>query len=242
MFARSIRSHLVVAIEVAAFLASVVLAALWMSNPAGPFEPYLAATGLSFVLTEAYRRYEGDLFQTEGVERTPAERVRHHDALRDKFKEEIDRCRAQKLRKDVIVRHVNRLDAYPDAQDAPGISPWFKVGLLDTYHMGIKVGLGWHGLIETQGGWRRADHQTGEKGEITAMLTGEIPYDFIESMNVRGDEYYYLPHIFCHFAHRGEPYKRLFYTQEVDIGHGLTYWKEIASYEDVERNAQVKAP
>ena len=74
------------------------------------------------------------------------------------------------------------------------------------------------------------------------MLTGEIPYDFIESMNVRGDEYYYLPHIFCHFAHRGEPYKRLFYTQEVDIGHGLTYWKEIASYEDVERNAQVKAP
>ncbi len=195
-------------------------------------------TSLLFLATEAFRRYEGRLFQTEGVERTPVERVRHHDALRTQFKEEIDRCRAQNLRKDVIIRHVNRLDDYPNTKEGPSISSWFKVGLLDTYHLGIKVGLGWYGLIETEEGYRRTDYNKGETGQINAMLTAEIPYDYIESMNERGDEYYYLPHIFCHFANRGEPYERLFYTVKEDMGHGHYYWREIASYDEVERNGK----
>lgn len=232
-----IRMHLIVAAEAAAFLASLVLAALWMSEPSGPFEPFLAATGLTFVVTEAIRRYEGKLFHTEGVERTPSERVRHHDALREQFKAEVLRCRVQNLRKDVIIRHVNRLDDYPNTKSGPGISPWFKVGLIDTYHLGIKVGLGWHDLIETPSGPRKADFEKGETAQFTAMLTADIPYDFIESMNVDGDEYYYLPHIFCHFANRGEPYQRLYYTQEVDMGNGHSYWKEIATYAEVKKNS-----
>ena len=119
---------------------------------------------------------------------------------------------------------------YPNTEPGPGISPWFKVGLIDTYHMGIKVGLGWHGLVKCEGGLRKANYKSGERDEVTAMLTGEIPYDYIETMNPSGDEYYYFPHIFCHFANRGEPYARLFYTQEVDMGHGHSYWKEIAPY------------
>lgn len=233
-----IRTHLVVAVEILAGLATAVLIALWVSEPTGPYEPYLAAAGAVFLLTESYRRYEGRLFKTEGVERTPSERVRHHETLRAQFREEIDRCRAEDLRKDVIIRHVNRLDDYPNVKERPGISPWFKVGLLDTFHMGIVVGLGWHGMIDTPKGPRLADYAKGEQSEFTAMLTGEIPFDFIESMNVRGDEYYYLPHIFCHFASRGQPYQRLFYTVKQDMGHGHHYWKEIASYEEVERNSR----
>jgi hypothetical protein len=224
------RTRAIVTIEVVAAFASLVLAGMWINNPAGPYEPFLAGTGLTFLLTELYRRYEGKIFKVEGVERTPAERVRHHDALRDIFKEEIQRCRAQKLRKDVVIRHVNRLDSYPDINESPGISPWFKVGLIDTYHKGIKVGLGWHGIVETQGGYRQVNYKTREQSDITALLTGEIPYDYIESMNVDGDEYYYLPHIFCHFANHGEPYERLFWTQEVDMGNGMKYWKEIGDY------------
>lgn len=233
-----IRTHVIVAIELLAGLATIVLIALWVSEPSGPFEPYLAAAGVIFAVTEFYRRYEGRLFKTEGVERTPSERVRHHEALRVQFREEIDRCRAENLRKDVIVRHVNRLDDYPNIEERPGISPWFKVGLLDTYHRGIVVGLGWHGMCETSRGPRLADYANGEKSEYTAMLTGEIPFDFIESMNVRGDEHYYLPHIFCHFANRGEPYERLFYTVKLDMGLSHEYWKEIASYEEVKRNGR----
>jgi hypothetical protein len=84
---------------------------------------------------------------------------------------------------------------------------------------------------------RKADYKVGERGEVTAMLMAEIPYDFIESMNVDGDEYYYLPHIFCHFANKGEPYERFFYAKEADLGSGHTYWHEIASHELVESNS-----
>lgn len=234
----STRTHIIVAIELGALLAMVVLAVLWTCDPSGPYEPFTYATGLVFLATEGVRQYEGKLFRVEGVERTPSERVKHHEALRVMFEEHIAEHRAKKLRKDVILRHVNRLDSYPNAEPGPGISPWFKVGLIDTYHMGIKVGLGWHGLVECEGGFRKANYKSGEKGEITAMLTGEIPYDYIETMNPKGDEYYYLPHIFSHFANRGEPYARLFYTQEVDMGDGHSYWKEIITYDEVEVNSK----
>jgi hypothetical protein len=233
------RTRVIVGVEIAAFVGSVILAVLWMASPSGPYEPYFAATALLFLATEGFRRYEGKLFRTEGIERTPSERVRHHDSLREQFKEEIARCRAQNLRKDVIIRHVNRMDDYPNVNPGPGISPWFKIGLLDTYHMGIVVGLGWEGLIRESTGWRKPNYKNGEKGVVTLMLTGEIPYDFIESLNVRGDEYYYLPHIFCHFANRGEPYQRLYYTEKVDMGHGHDYWKEVVPYEEVARNSKV---
>ena len=113
--------------------------------------------------------------------------MQHHERLRVLFREEVLRCQAQNLRKDVIVRHVNRLDAYPDGSDAPGISAWFKVGLLDTYHAGIEVGLGWEGLVASPRGFRKADYTKEERGEVTLMLIGEIPYDFIEDMNPDGD-------------------------------------------------------
>lgn len=142
---------------------------------------------MTFLLTELYRRYEGKLFKVEGVERTSAERVHHHDALRAIFKEEIQKCRAQNLRKYVIIRHVNRLDSYPDTNESPGTLPWFKVGLIDTYHNGIKVGLGWRGIVETKGGYRQVNYNTREQSELTALLTGEIPYDHIESTNVDDD-------------------------------------------------------
>lgn len=233
-----IRTHLIVAVEIAAGLSALILVALWISEPSGPYESFLAATGLFTTAAEAFRRYQGRLFKTEGVERTPSERVQHHEKLRRLFREEIDRCRAEKLRKDVIIRHVNRLDSYPEARESNGISPWFKLGLLDTYHAGIKVGLGWEDLVESPSGLRKQDCKKGEQGALTVMLMGEIPYDYIETMNADGDEYYYLPHIYCHFANKGEPYERLYYAEKVDMGHGHEFWKELLSYADVALNTE----
>ncbi len=104
--------------------------------------------------------------------------------------------------------------------------------------MGIVVGLGWEGLIEEPGGWRKADYKAGEDEKETLMLAGEIPYDFIESLNIDGDEYYYLPHIFCHFANRSEPYERLYYAERVDMGYGHEYWREIVSHKEVLQNTK----
>lgn len=235
-----IRTHLIVAAEFAAGLASLVLGALWIREPSGPYEPYLVVVGLVFVATEAFRRYEGRLFKVEGVERSPSERVQHREKLRVLFREEIDRCRAQNLREDVIIRHVNRIDAYPNAVERAGISPWFKVGLLDTYHSGIKVALGWTGLIDSPTGLRKPDYKRDERGTVTLMLMGEIPYDFIEAMNVDGDEYYHLPHIYCHFANHGEPYERLYYAEKVDMGDGHHHWREVVAHNVVQRNTDAQ--
>lgn len=55
-----------------------------------------------------------------------------------------------KLIMDVIIRDMERIDSYPESSDKnKGISPWFKAGLMGTYHKGIQVGLNW-GVIENR--------------------------------------------------------------------------------------------
>jgi uncharacterized protein YxeA len=233
------RKVLIIITELVAFTASVALGIIWTANPSGSYEPFIVVTGLAFVATELYRRYEGRLFKTEGRFRTPSERVHHHETLRKQFEEEIYRCRGKELRKDVIIRHVNRIDDYPNINEKKkGISPWFRVGLLGAYHKGIKVGLRWGTLTEGECGLRFTNYRAGEAGSVKVILMGEIPYDFIETMNVDGDEYYYFPHIYCHFARNGEPYERLFFCEEIDRSDGHPYYKEIVTYEEVKRNSK----
>lgn len=232
------RTLVIIAIEVIAFAMSAALSCIWILNPNVLYEPFLVLTGLIFIATEAYRRYEGRLFHTKSIFRTPSERIHHHDSLRRQFEEEIQRGRQNKLRKEVIIRDVNRLDDYPNSKPTKGISSSFKVGLLDIYHKGIKVGLGWKSLVDEPQGLRKVNYKSGECAQLNAMLIGAIPYDFIVSMNVDGDEYDNFPHVFCHFAHKGEPYERLYYAQEVDMGHGHSYWNEIATYEDIKSNSK----
>jgi hypothetical protein len=47
-------------LELGAIIALVILGILWMLDPDGPYEPYLAFSGLVFVCTEFYRRYKVD--------------------------------------------------------------------------------------------------------------------------------------------------------------------------------------
>lgn len=112
----------------------------WAQNPDDNYEPWLFLGGLIFISLEIFRRYEIYFLKREGINFTPGELVKHTEKLRQQFKNEIYRCRAENLRKDVIIRHVNRMDSYPNADESKkGISPWFKVALLDTYHKGILV-------------------------------------------------------------------------------------------------------
>ena len=75
--------------------------------------------------------------------------------LRDKWKPVFENWlldrRKSNYRSDVIIRDVRRFDKYPDANpEEMGISSWFRLGLMDTYHGGILVGLRWERLIEYQ--------------------------------------------------------------------------------------------
>lgn len=191
--------------------------------------------GLIGVAVEIYRRSTKrslkNRFESMGA------RIQHREKLRMIFEEEIYRCRAEKLRQDVIVRHVDRADSYPHIDDKEkGISPWFRVGLLDTYERGIVLGLRIGGLVKCEGGLRFADWVNGEELDINAWLMGDVPYDSIEAVNIEGDKYYNFPHIYCYFDFNGEPYERLWFCEKIEQPHGHPYFKHIADYNDVVAN------
>lgn len=167
---------------------------------------------------------------------SPAEKVKHREGLRKEFEKELSEIKAKKLRSDIIIRDVDRVDGYPNTkEEETGISAWFRLSLLETYTKGIKVLLNIGMLVETDHGLRFADYKAGEKGDIKAFLVGEIPFDSIVTVNWDGDEYYYFPHIYCHFNHEGEPYDRLILCEKIDMGHGHTYYKEIAEYGEIRK-------
>lgn len=129
------------------------------------------------------------------------------------------------------------MDSYPEVDDGgKGISPWFRAALLDTYHKGVLFGLGFGTLMVAPEGYRFTNHKAGEKGGIRVCMIGKIPYEFIEGVNFEGDEYYNFPHIFCHFQNKGEPYEEIVFSEEVDMGHGHTYYREVAGLQDVRGN------
>jgi hypothetical protein len=161
-------------------------------------------------------------------------------ALRQKwkplFEEDIWKNHSEKLRDDVIVRDVKRMDSYPEIDpEAKGISPWFRVGLIGTYYKGILIGIRWGELKKTgeNGTWRYIDYRN-ETGDVKAVLAGKVPFENIEAVDWHGDEYYPYPHIYCHFiAKRKQPYEKVSYYRAVSDSLGRPHYTEIATPEDV---------
>ncbi|MFH4511549.1 hypothetical protein WKI32_11235 [Vibrio alginolyticus] len=229
------RDKVVLFIEATTFLLLLVIGIAWAMQPSGDFEPYFVVFSLVFVATEIFRRY----FMLSGSKHkfTPAELVQHREKLRPIFEKEIFRCRHEKLRKDAIIRHVDRVDSYPNTDESKsGISPWFKVALVDTYHKGIMVILSAERLYIHDGKYTNKKSNSTE--EIRAYLVGKIPYEDIEAVNIDGDEYYYFPHIYCHFSHNNEPYEELVYCQEVDMNNGHVHYSELVSFADVQKQSK----
>jgi hypothetical protein len=140
-----------------------------------------------------------------------------------------------KLTSEVIIRDMKRIDNYPDAKETRGISPWFRVGLMGTYHRGIFVGLSWGTLTKHHELWRFTDRTAGEKGDIRVLRMGSIPYENIDNVDWRGDEYYGDPHVYCFFTHKKEPYEHVGFYTEIKPPNGLPFYTEVASYDQVRR-------
>lgn len=167
-----------------------------------------------------------------------ADQVKHREKLRKEFDEELMKIRANKLRRDVIIRDIDRVDGYPNTDEDHGISSLFRIAILNTYTRGVRVGLSIDGLTEYEDGYRYTDYKNKEESDISAYLVGEIPFDSIVTVNWDGDEYYYFPHIYCYFNDNGEPYERLMFCEKVDMGDGIDYYKEISDYESVRTNSK----
>lgn len=151
------------------------------------------------------------------------------------FEAQIVKNWCDNLRQDAIIRDMRRVDKYPDIdEDANGISPWFRLGLIDIYHRGILVAFTWERLIEEPGGGFRAkQHGVDEEEGIKVILAGKIPFENIESVDFDGDEFYNYPHIYCHFCIKGQPYESIDYYEERQSPNARPYYAHVISQDEV---------
>jgi hypothetical protein len=185
-----------------------------------------------------------DLYaRVRGAQRrlTPSQVVELRSKWKPQFEERIWDNHRKELRCDAIIRDMKRIDKYPELDEKDkGISPWFRLGLVGTYHRGIYVSHGWGGLVRDGDGWRYPDYKEGERGELKVMLVSSIPYENIEQVDWEGDEYYSHPHIYCWFNNKKVPYERTaIYVKSDPITEGaLPWYKEVADVEDVKRRSK----
>jgi hypothetical protein len=134
----------------------------------------------------------------------------------------VERPRHKFRHSEVIVHRLDN-DIYPDIDESPGISSWFKLELFDFYHNGIKVILGIEsGAIEDGFGfpgnmhWAKtsykADIDDTQFKAINIWHLGLIPFRNIRTYDLAGDEYYNFPHLYCEFSVNGMPYERFEYA------------------------------
>ena len=170
-------------------------------------------------------------------------------ALRQKWKPKFEDCIrdnfANGYRSDVIIRDVKRVDQYPETDSkSKGISPWFRMGLVGTYHRGILVAFQWNSLVPLDDGQFRVldildhdkDDQEAKDSAIKVLKVGMIPFENVEDVDFEGDEYYGYPHIYCHFSNKREPYEKVaFFTEGQLFPDSLPYYTELTDIESVKK-------
>jgi hypothetical protein len=183
---------------------------------------------LSFILSFFHKRKR---------KLTKSEIVQLRQKWKSEFEKKILELRISEVYTDVIIRDVKRMDSYPNDDKKKGISSWFRVSLLDTYHRGIQVLLRIGKLTKDResGKWRYTDYKSGESGDLRVFLVGFIPFENIEAVDLDGDEHYYLPNIYCHFVEKsGEPYEKIAFCEEKFLDE-RPYFTEVIDFKSVHK-------
>lgn len=121
---------------------------------------------------------------------------------------------------------IHRIDdnTYPNIDERPGISGWFKLEVLDFYHGGL------HGILDLQYAlfddetrkWCFLSYEQSQQvysdrfSILKIFTTGKIPWRNILHYDLQGDEYYRSPHLYCEYADSGQPYEGFGYFQARD--------------------------
>jgi|SRR5882762_686893 len=163
---------------------------------------------------------------------TPEQKIQLKAKWKAVVEEQLAERRRQGLNEDVIVRDVKRAEHYPEGLPGRGISPWFRAGLVGTYHDGILVGLSWARVVFDEKLKKWVFARPGEEGKTVAVI-GYVPYHRIESIDWDGDEYYGFPHLYLHFdGPKKQPYERIGLCEKNAL-NGRAYYTEVADYAEV---------
>jgi hypothetical protein len=125
----------------------------------------------------------------------------------------------RKFRKREFIVHRLGDTLYPDIDPAPGISNWFKLETFDFYFNGIEGILSIEYVLATEftKSWSLLPHcmvdEVFPRGfwPVKVFKTGRIPWRNIRHFDMRGDEYYPCPHLYCLYADNGMPYESFEY-------------------------------
>ncbi len=104
---------------------------------------------------------------------------------------------------------------YPAFDEGPGISSWFKLETFDFYHNGIEgiLNIEYALVSEHTRQWASLkdgdDERSFPRGFSVAKVfkTGKIPWRNIRHVDLRGDDFYNCPHLYCLYADDGMPYE-----------------------------------
>jgi len=135
---------------------------------------------------------------------------------------------------EAIIRDIHRTKQYPDIDTKhKGISPWFRVGIIGTYHQGVEVGLRIDSAkyVENEGGWRLTKDYNNKT--LNCHITGRIPFDRIIAIDWTGDEYYPIPHIYCTFdgiMRWKQPYEAVHICEKLQ-GPDRPYYSFLTTYD-----------
>lgn len=194
-----------------------------------------------FSLSFAYTVGKDVLARVRGRRRhlTPSQKLASRQRWKPEFEARVFHTHQSELREDVIIRDMTRLDSYPDIKEGSGISPWFRLFLVGTYHRGILVAHSWGTLTECETGWRFTNLAAGETGDLKVMMISSTPYEYIENVDWPGDEYFDYPHIYCFFDWKKQPYeKTAFYTETKPFSGNPPFFTEVATYDDVRKRSK----
>lgn len=143
------------------------------------------------------------------------------------------------LRTDVIIRDTKRRSEYPNINPKSRRQTWMRQGLLNSYHDGLLMVDGWHDVTQTvTGEYRFLGRGESRYGRVRAALTGSLPYENIESVDLEGDQIYGFPIIFCRFGGRYGPYSKLELHQKHSPEDLRPYVTFLGALEDVKRTSK----
>jgi hypothetical protein len=104
---------------------------------------------------------------------------------------------------------------YPNSNepDVYGEYEWFRVEILRLYHTGVEfINMVKQIQFFEDNTWEFINDSSEIKGEkINVFEIGQINFQDIIEYNLKGDEFYTYPHIFCRFKYKGTPFERVYY-------------------------------
>lgn len=168
-----------------------------------------------------------EIGQTRGGEqqvKRPSERqVKRNLALKKRIERDflhpLDRRAKwpyEKFAHSEVIIHSIDDETYPTHPRGERISGWFKVEVWDFYFNGLEIIIRPEaGVIDEEGRWSVVEseqkYDVSKYKRVTLLRVGRIPWRNIVEYDLRGDEYYNRPHIYCKFVDNGTPFESIVY-------------------------------